>query len=196
MGRGKGVRGKDSYHLDNLDKVDSYSEEEWDRGTVLSAHTPFGKSLPFRLAVLPPCQSSQHLQLPLLASPSYLVADEAPAWLCNCDSVLPECPQIDQGASPSPQGNHHGPDAQNSVPVTMISDNYLFVLAVFLGSCAMLLIILYHFLEVNAQDDDESPSEKAKAKASVTSPDSKTTKSTSGADSIVTASSGGSRPSS
>lgn len=26
MGRGKGVRGKDSYHLDNLDKVDSCRE--------------------------------------------------------------------------------------------------------------------------------------------------------------------------
>jgi hypothetical protein len=35
----------------------------------------------------------------------------------------------------------------------MISDNGLYSLAVFLGSLAMLLIVLYHFLEINAQDD-------------------------------------------
>lgn len=36
----------------------------------------------------------------------------------------------------------------------MISDNGLNSLAIFLGSLAMLLIILYHFLEVNAIEDD------------------------------------------
>ena len=35
---------------------------------------------------------------------------------------------------------------------TMISDNDLFQLAIFLGSCAVLLIVLYHILEVNAKD--------------------------------------------
>jgi len=35
----------------------------------------------------------------------------------------------------------------------MISDSQLYSLAIFLGSAAMLLIVLYHFLEVNAQDD-------------------------------------------
>ena len=35
----------------------------------------------------------------------------------------------------------------------MITDNQLYSLAIFLGSAAMLLIVLYHFLEVNAQDD-------------------------------------------
>jgi len=35
----------------------------------------------------------------------------------------------------------------------MISDEDLFRLAIFLGSCTMLLIVLYHFLEVNAKDD-------------------------------------------
>jgi len=34
----------------------------------------------------------------------------------------------------------------------MISDNSLYSLAVFLGSASMLLIVLYHFLEVNAKD--------------------------------------------
>lgn len=34
----------------------------------------------------------------------------------------------------------------------MISDNSLYSLAVFLGSAAMLLIVLYHFLEINAKD--------------------------------------------
>ena len=35
----------------------------------------------------------------------------------------------------------------------MISDDGLNSLAIFLGSLAMLLIVLYHFLEVNAKDD-------------------------------------------
>ena|SRR5436190_23929924 len=34
----------------------------------------------------------------------------------------------------------------------MISDDDLYQLAIFLGSCAMLLIVLYHFLEVNSKD--------------------------------------------
>lgn len=36
----------------------------------------------------------------------------------------------------------------------MISDNDLYSLAIFLGSFSMLLIVLYHFLEVNAKEDD------------------------------------------
>lgn len=35
----------------------------------------------------------------------------------------------------------------------MISDDDLYRLAIFLGCLAMLLIVLYHFLEVNAIDD-------------------------------------------
>ncbi|XMA09401.1 hypothetical protein WAI453_002192 [Rhynchosporium graminicola] len=38
----------------------------------------------------------------------------------------------------------------------MISDNDLYRLAVFLGSAAMLLIVLYHFLEINAVEEPES----------------------------------------
>ncbi|EPS33011.1 hypothetical protein POX_d04839 [Penicillium oxalicum] len=37
----------------------------------------------------------------------------------------------------------------------MISDGDLYRLAIFLGSCAMMMIVLYHFLDVNARDDDE-----------------------------------------
>jgi hypothetical protein len=36
----------------------------------------------------------------------------------------------------------------------MITDSELYTLAIFLGSLSMLLIILYHFLEVNAIDSD------------------------------------------
>ncbi|MCJ1324203.1 hypothetical protein MMC10_000865 [Thelotrema lepadinum] len=36
----------------------------------------------------------------------------------------------------------------------MISDNELYSLAIFLGSLSMLLIVLYHFLEVNSLDAD------------------------------------------
>jgi len=36
----------------------------------------------------------------------------------------------------------------------MISDTSLYTLALFLGSASMVLIVLYHFLEVNAKDSD------------------------------------------
>jgi oligosaccharyl transferase complex subunit OST4 len=34
----------------------------------------------------------------------------------------------------------------------MISDDELYTLAIFLGSAAMLMIVLYHFLEVNSDE--------------------------------------------
>ncbi|KMP02623.1 hypothetical protein CISG_04255 [Coccidioides immitis RMSCC 3703] len=37
----------------------------------------------------------------------------------------------------------------------MITDTELYKLAIFLGSCAMLLIVLYHFLEVNSQENNQ-----------------------------------------
>lgn len=40
----------------------------------------------------------------------------------------------------------------------MISDKGLYSLSVFLGSLAMLLIILYHFLQVNSRDSKEDAS--------------------------------------
>jgi oligosaccharyl transferase complex subunit OST4 len=43
----------------------------------------------------------------------------------------------------------------------MISDSGLYTLAIFLGSAAMLMIVLYHFLEVNALDDDVADSLKS-----------------------------------
>ncbi|KAI9703774.1 MAG: hypothetical protein M1836_007544 [Candelina mexicana] len=45
----------------------------------------------------------------------------------------------------------------------MISDADLYSLAIFLGSVAMLLIILYHFLEVNAEDTPSTPIPSLKA---------------------------------
>jgi len=48
----------------------------------------------------------------------------------------------------------------------MISDASLYSLAVFLGSAAMLLIVLYHFLEINAKEDNKAVvSEERKADA-------------------------------
>lgn len=51
----------------------------------------------------------------------------------------------------------------------MISDDDLYTLAIFLGSLAMLLIVLYHFLEVNAISDGAQQSEE-KASSKSTSP--------------------------
>ena len=63
---------------------------------------------------------------------------------------------------------HLGPfKPLENFPFTMISDNDLYSLAIFLGSLAMLLIVLYHFLEVNAIEDGPTQSEE---KASSKSP--------------------------
>jgi len=45
----------------------------------------------------------------------------------------------------------------------MISDSQLYSLAIFLGSAAMMLIVLYHFLEVNSEE--HAAKEKANLKA-------------------------------
>jgi dolichyl-diphosphooligosaccharide---protein glycosyltransferase subunit 4 len=56
----------------------------------------------------------------------------------------------------------------------MISDEDLYQLAIFLGSCAMLLIILYHFLEINSKDTLPTSSPySAPGKSSVSSTSSK-----------------------
>ncbi len=55
----------------------------------------------------------------------------------------------------------------------MITDDGLYRLAIFLGSAAMLLIILYHFLEVNSVDETETeskPLEAASSKAERSAP--------------------------
>ncbi|CAO1601290.1 MAG: hypothetical protein LQ349_005724 [Xanthoria aureola] len=51
----------------------------------------------------------------------------------------------------------------------MITDDQLYSLAIFLGCMSMLLIVLYHFLEVNAKEE-----EKEAAAAKDTSPANKT----------------------
>lgn len=48
----------------------------------------------------------------------------------------------------------------------MISDNDLYRLAIFLGSAAMVLIILYHFVEVNSKENDKTQEKPAKVKRS------------------------------
>jgi len=45
----------------------------------------------------------------------------------------------------------------------MITDAQLYTLALFLGSASMLLIVLYHWLEVNAKDDTISDERRADA---------------------------------
>jgi oligosaccharyl transferase complex subunit OST4 len=50
----------------------------------------------------------------------------------------------------------------------MITDSQLYSLALFLGSASVLLIVLYHYLQVNAVDDDvpaDDASEKEKIAA-------------------------------
>lgn len=49
----------------------------------------------------------------------------------------------------------------------MIADDELYRLAIFLGSAAMLLIVLYHFLEVNSATEP-AESEKSRTSSSLT----------------------------
>ncbi|EXJ84602.1 hypothetical protein A1O3_05272 [Capronia epimyces CBS 606.96] len=49
----------------------------------------------------------------------------------------------------------------------MITDDQLYSLAIFLGAAAMLLIVLYHFLEVNAQDGADLTSDLTSDKSGV-----------------------------
>jgi oligosaccharyl transferase complex subunit OST4 len=48
----------------------------------------------------------------------------------------------------------------------MISDDALYTIAIFLGSASMVLIVLYHLLEVNAKDtsSENAPSKRVTAK--------------------------------
>ncbi|KAI1388905.1 Oligosaccaryltransferase-domain-containing protein [Hypoxylon trugodes] len=45
----------------------------------------------------------------------------------------------------------------------MISDDDLYSLAIFLGSVAMVLIVLYHFFEVNSREDSALAEKAAKS---------------------------------
>jgi oligosaccharyl transferase complex subunit OST4 len=49
----------------------------------------------------------------------------------------------------------------------MITDSQLYSLALFLGSASVLLIVLYHFLQVNAIDEpaDTTPEKEKAAKS-------------------------------
>lgn len=52
----------------------------------------------------------------------------------------------------------------------MISDDDLYRLAIFLGSCAMMMIVLYHFLDVNAiEETADTVSQKAEDSAPLAS---------------------------
>ncbi|KAJ5352741.1 Oligosaccaryltransferase [Penicillium brevicompactum] len=51
----------------------------------------------------------------------------------------------------------------------MISDDDLYRLAIFLGSCAMMMIVLYHFLDVNSSDESADSVSNSKSSATTTS---------------------------
>lgn len=54
----------------------------------------------------------------------------------------------------------------------MISDADLYRLAIFLGCCAMMMIVLYHFLDVNARDEKETTNTPDAAKSAKTATES------------------------
>ncbi|KAH9907903.1 Oligosaccaryltransferase-domain-containing protein, partial [Xylariomycetidae sp. FL2044] len=52
----------------------------------------------------------------------------------------------------------------------MISDDDLYRLALFLGSAAMVLIVVYHFFEVNSKEDGALAEKAAKAEPAQQAP--------------------------
>lgn len=51
----------------------------------------------------------------------------------------------------------------------MISDDDLYRLAIFLGSCAMMMIVLYHFLDVNSSEEEPDSTSQIKGSAPLAS---------------------------
>ncbi|KAI7154973.1 hypothetical protein KC331_g13930 [Hortaea werneckii] len=80
---------------------------------------------------------------------------------------LPSGPRPPKTATPITQERHpiHSTFPQHQLSITMISDASLYSLAIFLGSASMLMIVLYHFLEINAQDPKEPLTSERKADA-------------------------------
>lgn len=76
---------------------------------------------------------NHHTRTPKLA---FILRDLPVSWLLSCYRA----PALSISASTSTS--------------TMISDGDLYRLAIFLGSCAMMMIVLYHFLDVNASDEE------------------------------------------
>ena len=76
---------------------------------------------------------------------------------------MPFNPQL---SSARPAGVHPFP--------TMITDTELYRLAIVLGSAAMVLIILYHFFEVNSGEEESSTSKPRKAAPQTTPASTKT----------------------
>ena len=56
-------------------------------------------------------------------------------------------------ATPFPANNPHRNDI-SSTTFKMITDSQLYSLALFLGAASMLLIVLYHFLEINSKEEE------------------------------------------
>jgi hypothetical protein len=52
----------------------------------------------------------------------------------------------------------------------MISDDDLYRLAIFLGSCAMMMIVLYHFLDVNSSEEEPESINSSQTKAGTSAP--------------------------
>ncbi|KAM0691938.1 hypothetical protein Q7P36_008139 [Cladosporium allicinum] len=73
--------------------------------------------------------------------------------------------QLQTGPSDNFQTTINPTHKQHPERATMISDAQLYSLAVFLGSAAVLLIVLYHFLEINAKDAGDDLSKQRKADA-------------------------------
>ena len=107
---------------------------------LASPHLELGR----KLKPVPHHQANHYRCLPACATPNRL------------PSLKPHIFYLQQTL---PRLSHHPglhpirPSILTNPTIKMISDKDLYTLSIFLGSCAMLLIVLYHFLEVNADDN-------------------------------------------
>jgi oligosaccharyl transferase complex subunit OST4 len=61
-------------------------------------------------------------------------------------------------------------DKRQEAAIRMISDDELYRIAVFLGCSSMVLIVLYHFIDLNAKQDEKEETSRGGAEASVGKP--------------------------
>ncbi|KAG7006517.1 hypothetical protein G7Y79_00014g036920 [Physcia stellaris] len=112
----------------------------------------------------PPIASYTSIQKPTPSHSSTFTAFSNPSSELLRNSIQEARPtSARSGTSPTSPPITTSHPSDNLPPAKMISDDDLYRLAIFLGCLAMLLIVLYHFLEVNAQDDSPAaPPEKEK----------------------------------
>ena len=101
---------------------------------------------------------------PALDIPVSLSAQLSITTYSFCKLYSSHSPQLHSLTTPQQLQHSRLSIKQRASLSKMITDAQLYSLAIFLGSAAMLLIVLYHFLEVNSEEHAELQKPKVAAK--------------------------------